>query len=269
MKRQTLEFLRCPDCQAELFLRDGCGDGEVDGGTLVCVRCAASFPIRDGIPRFVDAQHLDGPNRRVAHSYDRLAAFYTLFIKFALLPFGGERQARGEILSRLELNGGRILEVSVGNGANLPYLFENPNLGEVVGLDISIGQLARCCKLVGKRGWSVDLFLGMAERLPFRSASFDCVFHVGGINFFTGKQQAIEEMIRVARPGTKIVIADEAERLARVVDPASGSSPGNGRSADSSIPALVPASMAEVRVDGIWNRHGKAHGYCLEFRKPA
>lgn len=33
---------------------------------------------------------------------------------------------------------------------------------------------------------------------------FDTVFHVGGINFFNDRARAISEMIRVARPGTKL-----------------------------------------------------------------
>jgi ubiquinone/menaquinone biosynthesis C-methylase UbiE len=269
MKRQTLEILLCPHCGAELSIRDERGDGTVDEGTLVCARCAASFPIRAGIPRFIDAQQLEGPNRRFAQSYDRLAPFYTLFSKVALLPFGGERRAREEILSRLELKGGRILEVSIGNGVNLPYLFATPTLGQVYGLDISTGQLARCRKLASRRGWPVDLFLAMAEQLPFRSGSFDTVFHIGGINFFTGKKQAIEEMIRVARLGSKIVIADEAERLARIAGDPAGSSPGLPGEVETTLPALVPEAVEDLRLDGIWKQHGKFHGYCLEFRKPA
>ena len=54
-----------------------------------------------------------------------------------------------------------------------------------------------------------------AERLPFKVESFDCVFHVGGINFFTDKARAIKEMIWVAKSGTKIVIVDETERTIR------------------------------------------------------
>jgi ubiquinone/menaquinone biosynthesis C-methylase UbiE len=51
------------------------------------------------------------------------------------------------------------------------------------------------------------------ENLPFADNSFDVVFHCGGINFFNDKQKAILEMIRVAKPGTKLQIVDETERL--------------------------------------------------------
>ena len=89
---------------------------------------------------------------------------YALFTKVAFLPMGGERKARKEVLDRLDLNGGRVLEVSIGPGVNLPYLFESPEVGEVYGLDISWGQLDRCQNFVRRRGWEVDLFLGTEKR---------------------------------------------------------------------------------------------------------
>jgi ubiquinone/menaquinone biosynthesis C-methylase UbiE len=69
------------------------------------------------------------------------------------------------------------------------------------------------------RRWKREAFLcqGEAERLPFRDAIFDVVFHVGGINFFNDRARAIREMIRVARPGTRIVIADETEQVVKTV----------------------------------------------------
>lgn len=270
MKRSTLELLCCPRCQAALSLRDERGDGSVDEGSLFCPHCERSFLIRNGIAHFISPQELEALDRRFARFYDWFSHVYALFTKLAFLPFGGERKARKEILDRLELSGGRILEVSIGTGANLPYLFESPTVGELYGLDISAGQLARCRHFVSKRGWSVDLFLGTAEALPFKAESFDSVFHIGGINFFSRKKEAIDEMIRVARPGSKIVIADEAERLAERLARIPGVARSHQRNKlDTAVPVhLVPDTMEETRVDGIWRAHGQYHGYCLEFRKP-
>lgn len=271
MKRTTLELLCCPGCQAGLSMRDERGEGIVDEGSLFCSQCEQTFLIKNGVACFVDPQELEGLNRRFARFYDRISNVYALFTKMAFLPMGGERRARKQILDRLELNGGRILEVSIGSGENLPYLFESPGMGEIYGLDISAGQLARCSSFIAKRGWSVDLFLGTAEALPFKAGSFDSVLHIGGINFFSGKKQAIDEMIRVARPGSKIVIADETERLAQFFNRIAGLlRPHKEKKVDTAVPVhLVPDTMEEIRVDGIWKMHGVYHGYCLEFRKPA
>ncbi len=252
-------------------MHDERSDGMVDEGDLSCSHCERSFLIRNGIAHFIAAQELEGLNRRFARFYDRFSRFEAIFDKLSFFLMGGERKARAEILHRLELNGGRILEVSIGSGGNLPYLFESPKVGEVYGLDISAAQLTRCDKFVKTRGWPVDLCLGMAEVLPFKAESFDNVFHIGGINFFSEKKKAIDEMIRVARPGSKIVIADESERVGQLIARFLRLSRSNqGRKVDTSMPIyLVPETMEEIRADGIWKRHGQYHGYCLEFRKPA
>lgn len=271
MRRSTLEILSCPHCQAALSIHPESGNGIVEEGSLFCSQCERSYAIQNGIANFIDPQELEGFNREFARSYDRLSPFYNIFIKIAFLVFGGERKARKEILDRLELQGGRILEVSIGTGMNLPYLFESPDVGEVFGLDISAGQLARCSSLVFKRGWPVDLFLGTAEALPFQAGTFDSVFHLGGINFFSNKKQAIDEMIRVARPGCKVVIADETERIAKFADRMPGlSSTKEVKQADVAVPVhLVPEIMQDIQVVDIWKAHGEYHGYSLEFRKPA
>jgi ubiquinone/menaquinone biosynthesis C-methylase UbiE/uncharacterized protein YbaR (Trm112 family) len=270
MKRSSLELLCCPRCKAALSLHDERSDEIVTEGYLFCSNCEQRFLIKNGVACFIDPQELEGINRRFARFYDWFSRCYDFFTRMAFLSFGGDRKARKEILGRLELNGGRILEVSIGTGVNLRYLFESPNVGEVYGLDISAGQLVRCSRLVTSCGWPVDLFLGTAEALPFKQGSFDSVFHIGGINFFSGKKQAIDEMIRVARPGSKIVIADESEQLARLIARIPGFLRSHqGKKWDTSaIIDLVPDTMEEVRMDGIWKAHFRYHGYCLEFRKP-
>jgi ubiquinone/menaquinone biosynthesis C-methylase UbiE/uncharacterized protein YbaR (Trm112 family) len=270
MKRSTLELLCCPSCQTELTLCDESGNSGRNEGELFCSHCERSYVIKDGIIHFIDLQELGGLNRRFARFYNRWSRFEAIFDRLSFLPMGGERKARTEILRRLELNNGRILEVSIGSGGNLPYLFESPKVGNVYGLDISAAQLTNCRRLVINRGWPVDLFLGKAEELPFKSDSFDSVFHIGGINFFSEKKKAIDEMVRVARQGSKIVIADESEQVARTVARFLRlSRSAHGNKVDTSVPVhLVPDTMKEVRVDGIWKMHGRHHGYCLEFRKP-
>ncbi len=270
VKCSTSELLCCPHCQGALSRCDEPSNSVADEGDLSCSHCERSFPIRNGIAHFTSPEELEGLNRHFARFYERFSRFEPVFDKLSFLSMGGERRARSEILRRLELAGGRILEVSIGAGGNLPYLFESPKVSEVYGLDISLAQLIRCRKSVRKRGWPVHLFFGMAEALPFRAGSFDAVFHIGGINFFSGKKRAIDEMIRVARPGTKIVIADESERIARFIARLFRLSRSQqGRKVDTSVPVhLVPETMEEIRAEGIWKRHGQYHGYCLEFRKP-
>jgi len=247
------------------------GDGEVLEGCLACVSCHREYAIHAGIPHFIQPQELTGLNQRFARLYDHFAPVYGPSVRVALTVLvGSERRARMHLLERLELKGGRLLEVSVGPGSNLPYLFESRQVTEVYGLDISLGQLRRCRSLVRKHGWPVELALGMAEALPYADESFDSIFHFGGINFFSDKQRAIEEMIRVAKPGTRVVISDETEQAARWYERIPGfSREEGGQLVAMSAPVnLVPQEMQEVAVREIWRRFGHAHGYVLEFRKP-
>jgi ubiquinone/menaquinone biosynthesis C-methylase UbiE len=130
-----------------------------------------------------------------------------------LLRSGGLEKRRREYLQELELHeGSRILEVSVGTGQNLRFL---PRTVTYFGLDISWGMLRRCQRNLKR--WGCDAFLvqGTAEHLPFVDRAFDSVLHMGGINFFNNKAQALREIVRVAKPGTKVVIVDETEKIIR------------------------------------------------------
>lgn len=266
MKAETLELLACPGCHGALQLR-GQASGSIEFGSLYCSACSREFPIREGIPRFIRYQELTGLNRRFARLYDWLSYVYVPVSRIAYALIGGEARSRREVLDRLVPKRGRVLEVSIGPGVNLPYLIDSPGEGEVYGLDISVGQIRRCRSLCRKRGWSVDLFLGNAEELPFEDESFATVFHIGGINFFNDKKKAIEEMTRVAQPGAKIVIVDEKERGARLY---AATIPGfrrifkGEREAVSAPLEFVPPEMLDVRLTDVW----RGWGYCLEFRKP-
>src|SRR5687768_1656099 len=90
--------------------------------------------------------------------------------------------------------------------------------GDIYGLDISHSMLGYCVRNLEKWNLTAELFLADAEHLPFRDETFDVVYHLGAINFFTDQRRAIEEMIRVAKPGSKIVIADESEKALKMLD---------------------------------------------------
>jgi ubiquinone/menaquinone biosynthesis C-methylase UbiE len=178
-----------------------------------------------------------------------------------------EEQARRQITDRLDPHGGRLLEVSIGTGANLPCLVDRLDVGEVFGMDLSSGQLRHCQGYLRRHNWQVELFQGNAEQLPFKDASFASVLHVGGINFFNDRRAAILEMIRVAEPGARILIADETEKGARGYEktiPGFKSSFKDGRKAVELPIHLVPVEMLERRISEIW----KGWFYCIEFRKP-
>lgn len=257
------DLLACPECHGDLEQT-----GNLDQGSLCCPCCARKYPVVDGIPRFAAYETLDGLDRRFAGLYDWFSLVYRLFSKVAFAYIGTtEDEARFQILDKLAPQG-KVLEVSVGPGVNLPYLREYPQVSEIYGLDLSNGQLARCRGYAQAQNWPVHLYQGNAECLPFRDGVFDSVFHIGGINFFNDKHKAIDEMIRVAKPGAKIVICDESERGARgyeITLPGFKQSFHNQRDPVKPPVDLIPAEMEDIRLDeNVW----KGWFYSVEFRKP-
>jgi len=263
LRRPSLDILACPDCRGTLIILPISG-----GEAYHCLACQKDYPVVDGIPRFVQPQEMTGLNKRFSEMYDWFSWGYRIFSKIAFAYIGmSEEQARREVTDRLEPKGGRVLEVSIGPGVNLPYLLGRMDVGEIFGLDISPGQLNRCREYVAHHGWDVQLQLGNAEHLPYQDDAFDGVFHLGGINFFNDKKMAIEEMIRVARPGSRILICDENEKGAQAYErflPSFKRMAGESREVIEPPMDLVPLEMQEVRVFNVW----KGWMYCIEFRKP-
>jgi ubiquinone/menaquinone biosynthesis C-methylase UbiE/uncharacterized protein YbaR (Trm112 family) len=213
-RRTALDVLACPKCHGVLTSVSLAG-----GEAYHCPACQKDYPVLNGIPHFIEIEEITGWNRRLAGMYDWFSWVYRLFSRVAFAFIGmTEEQGRREITDRLKPEGGRLLEVSIGPGNNLPYLVRRPDVGEIFGLDISLGQLSRCREYAAHRGWDTQLQLGNAEQLPYQDNSFDGVFHVGGINFFNDKKKAIDEMIRVAKPGSRILISDEKERGAQAYE---------------------------------------------------
>ena len=171
---------------------------------------------------------------------------------------------RREFVGSLGIRAGdRVLATSIGTGSDLPFL---PRDCDYYGLDLSEGMLRICLKKMRKLGASAELFLGQAEQLPFLDQSFDVVYQMGGINFFNDQAKAIHEMVRVARPGSNIVIMDETEKVARALEHVPGINAWFGHQQRPIVPPtrLIPAGMEQVEYCELYD--GQA--WYLSFRKP-
>jgi ubiquinone/menaquinone biosynthesis C-methylase UbiE/uncharacterized protein YbaR (Trm112 family) len=265
MKPETISLLCGPITHESLYLTTVPGPDGSAQDVLVSVHSGERYPVRDGIPLLLDESKVSGFNRQYQGFYNRVAGGYDGAIKlFAYLAGGGEEHFRGEYLRELEIqDGDRVIEVSVGTGANLHYL---PIKASYFGLDLSWGMLKKCQRNLKRWQLEAELVLGNAEDLPLRDDTFDTVFHVGGINAFNDRGKAICEMTRVARAGAKILIVDETAKLMESL----AWMPGvrkwlqeHGERFSAPV-ELVPEGMREVNVMEI----AKGNLYCLTFRKP-
>jgi len=195
---------------AELACCLACGLGLEGRGT--CAGCGREYPVLDGILHAIE--RLAGTNRTAAAFYDgpnwpRFRPWEQLFLWF---QGPGPKAARRQILRHLpDQSRARVLEVGIGDGANLPLL---PAAWEVYGVDIARSQLAACRdrhpSMAGRLVWAEG------EALPFANASFDAVYTVGGFNYFRDHARALGEMRRVARPEAPVIVADELPDLYRL-----------------------------------------------------
>jgi ubiquinone/menaquinone biosynthesis C-methylase UbiE len=228
-------------------------------------RTGLVYPLRDGIPVFLPQGTVEGPNARYQALYDQFAPFYDLSTRlYAWLKGGDEAKRRRTYLELLELEDEKsFLEVSVGTGATWPYLNRKIHF---YGLDLSARMLARCQKRVAELKLRARLCQALAERLPYPNSSFDSILHVGGINFFSDPAAALQEMARVAKRGTRVVVVDETEELARRNENRMiGGAFFKDRPRKIEPPVhLVPAGMREIEVREICN----GDLYLLSFRRP-
>ena len=227
------------------------------------------FP-NNTIPDLINADYLKGDNAKYMKMYDWLSRFYD-FVETVggKLLYGNQvRQMRQEMMSKLEWkNNISVLCVSIGTGKDLEFIPQNIDLKSltIYGIDISMGMLKKCKKKFGEK-LELSLLRCCAEDLPFDDNSFDIVFHVGGINFFSDKQQAINEMIRVAKENSKLLIADETNDLIEKQYKRRFFTKKHYRDKTidlNEIKKLIPSSVKEMKTDILW---GKKF-YCITFRK--
>jgi ubiquinone/menaquinone biosynthesis C-methylase UbiE len=130
---------------------------------------------------------------KAAPSYDRQIAF------FEKIQFAGGREWLGERAR------GRVLEVAIGTGLNLPHY---PADVTITGIELSPAMLAVARQRATDLGRDVDLREGDAEHLPFGDASFDTVVCALSLCTIPNPDAAVAEMRRVLGPGGRLLLLD-------------------------------------------------------------
>ena len=102
--------------------------------------------------------------------------------------------------------GSRVLDVATGSG-NAAIAAARSG-GTVIGIDYVPTLLEQARVRAAAEGFDIKFADGDAENLPFTDASFDAVVSVLGVMFTADQERAASEVLRVARPGGKIALAN-------------------------------------------------------------
>ena len=137
-------------------------------------------------------------------------------------PEGEAGRAVGEMLNRINAGinaavyrslglrtGDRVLEIGFGNGRLVPALLSCADDLSYAGVDIAETMVSEAS------AFNADLVaagrasfrLASAEALPFADASFDKVFAVNVVYFWSEPVRSLAEIRRVLRPGGLSIIA--------------------------------------------------------------
>jgi phosphatidylethanolamine/phosphatidyl-N-methylethanolamine N-methyltransferase len=208
----------------------------------------------DAATRALSASVVD--NNLVAGVYANIAWFYDLTFGPALHP------GRVDAIRRMAIKpGDRVLEVGVGTGINASLY---PSDCAVTGIDLSSSMLEKARDRVFRKGVrNVRLLQMDAANLKFADDTFDIVYAPYVISVVPDPVAVTREMVRVCRPGGRIVILNHFRSksrvgawLERLIAPIT---PYLGFKSDLDLPAflvqadLKPVSIEKVNVPRIWS----------------
>jgi ubiquinone/menaquinone biosynthesis C-methylase UbiE len=108
---------------------------------------------------------------------------------------------------------GQVLEVGCGTGFFLLNLAQAGYIGEAHCTDISEGMVRQCIANGARLGIEVRGRVADVEGLPYDDESFDLVIGHAVLHHLPDLDRAFSELLRVLRPGGRLVVAGEPTRL--------------------------------------------------------
>lgn len=146
---------------------------------------------------------------QVAEMFNSIAFRYDFLNRF--LSVGIDVWWRKKAISQLrDLQPKRILDVATGTGdvALMTYKMLKPE--KIIGIDISDGMLGFGRQKIEKLGLQhqIELLKGDSENIGFEDNSFDAITVAFGVRNFEHLEKGLKEMLRVLKPGGKLVILE-------------------------------------------------------------
>jgi ubiquinone/menaquinone biosynthesis C-methylase UbiE len=103
-----------------------------------------------------------------------------------------------DLLDRIALKRGEsVLDIACGTGIAARLAAQRGHAGPLAGIDLNAAMLA----VARAKSATIEWIEGSALDLPFDPESFDVVLCQLGLQFFPDRPRALQEMVRVLKPG--------------------------------------------------------------------
>jgi len=147
--------------------------------------------------------------QQVAGMFNKIAKRYDFLNR--LLSGGIDINWRKKAIAQLkELKPKTVLDVATGTADVALMTYKALKPAKIIGIDISDGMLELGRKKIEKQGLQqvIELFNGDSEKINYPDNSFDAVTVAFGVRNFQNLEQGLQEMLRVLKPGGKLVVLE-------------------------------------------------------------
>jgi ubiquinone/menaquinone biosynthesis C-methylase UbiE len=176
--------------------------------------------------------HTDPVKEQVAAHWDRRAAHFDEDFGHSIRT-PAERAAWDRVFGLVLPGRGTLDALDLGSGTGFLSLELASRGHRVTGVDFAPAMIARAERKAAERGLSVRFEQADAEQLPFAAASFDLAISRHVLWTLPHPEAAIDEWIRVLRPGGRLVVVDGA--VLDGSDRVAGAQPGCQENARTSL----------------------------------
>lgn len=151
----------------------------------------------------------ESKKRQVAEMFDKIAFRYDVLNRF--LSGGIDIYWRKRAIAELkDVKPKLVLDVATGTGDMALLLPKYLEPEKIIGIDISEGMLEHARQKVEKQKLKqkIELQPGDSEAIKFPNNTFDAITVAFGVRNFEHLQQGLAEMLRVLKPGGKLVVLE-------------------------------------------------------------